>query len=53
VKALFVELPPFERYRAEYLDDDAFLQLQRFLMLNPEAGVLIAGTGGVAKVALC
>jgi predicted AAA+ superfamily ATPase len=22
--ALFVELPPFERYRAEYLDDEAF-----------------------------
>jgi len=21
VKAVFVELPPFERYRAEYLDD--------------------------------
>ena len=50
MKAVFVELPPFERYRAEYLDDDAFLQLQRFLMLNPEAGVLIAGTGGLRKL---
>ncbi len=50
VKAVFVELPPFERYRADYLDDDAFLRLQRFLMLNPEAGVLISGAGGLRKL---
>jgi len=50
VKAVFVELPPFERYRADYLDDDAFLRLQRLLMLNPEAGALIAGTGGLRKL---
>jgi hypothetical protein len=50
VKAVFVELPPFERYRADYLDDDAFLQLQRLLMLNPEAGALIAGSGGLRKL---
>ena len=50
VKAVFVELPPFEHYRAEYLDDDAFRRLQRLLMLNPEAGALIAGTGGLRKL---
>lgn len=50
VKAVFVELPPFERYRAGYLDDYAFLRLQRFLMLNPEAGVLISGAGGLRKL---
>jgi hypothetical protein len=50
VKAVFVELPPFEHYRADYLDDDAFLQLQRLLMLNPEAGALIPGTGGLRKL---
>jgi hypothetical protein len=50
VKAVFVELPPFEYYRAEYLDDDAFLRLQRLLMLNPEAGALIPGTGGLRKL---
>lgn len=50
VKAVFVELPPFERYRAEYLDDDAFLRLQRLLMLHPEAGALISGTGGLRKL---
>jgi len=50
VKAVFVELPPFERHRANYLDDDAFLRLQRLLMLNPEAGALIPGTGGLRKL---
>ena len=50
MKAVFVELPPFERYRADYLDDDAFLRLQQLLMLNPEAGALIPGTGGLRKL---
>ncbi len=50
MKAVFVELPPFERYRAEYLDDEAFLRLQRLLMLNPEAGALISGAGGLRKL---
>jgi hypothetical protein len=39
VKAVFVELPPFERHRADYLDDDAFLRLQRLLMLDPELAI--------------
>lgn len=50
MKAVFVELPPFERYRSDYLDDDAYLTLQRLLMLNPEAGDVIAGTGGLRKL---
>lgn len=50
MKAVFVELPPFEHYRADYLDDDAFLKLQRLLMLNPEAGALIPGSGGLRKL---
>jgi mRNA-degrading endonuclease RelE of RelBE toxin-antitoxin system len=50
VKAVFVELPPFEHYRADYLDDDAFRRLQQLLMLNPEAGTLIPGTGGLRKL---
>ena len=48
MKAVFVELPPFERYRVDYLDDDSFLRLQRLLMRNPEA--LIQGTGGLRKL---
>ena len=43
MKAVFVELPAFARYRAEYLDDDAFVRLQQLLMTNPEAGALISG----------
>jgi hypothetical protein len=37
VKALFVELPPFERHRAEYLDDEGFSGLQDELMTDPDA----------------
>jgi hypothetical protein len=50
VKAVFVELPPFERYRAEYLDDSAFSSLQAALMADPEAGDVIQGTGGLRKM---
>ena len=50
MKAVFVELPPFERHRAEYLEDDAFRKLQGLLMLNPEAGDAIPGTGGLRKL---
>lgn len=47
---VFIELPPFERYRAEYLDDDAFRALQMMLMQTPDAGDVIQGTGGLRKV---
>lgn len=50
MKAVFVELPPFERYRADYLEDEAFRRLQRLLMLDPEAGALIPGSGGLRKL---
>ena len=50
MKAVFVELPAFERHRAEYLDDVAFRDLQHLLMLQPEAGDLIPGTGGLRKL---
>lgn len=50
MKAVFVELPSFERYRVDYLNDTAFQQLQQLLMLNPEAGALIPGTGGLRKL---
>ena len=52
VKALFVELPPFERHRADYLDDEGFSGLQGELMTNPDAGDLMKGTGGLRKGAL-
>ena len=50
MKALFVELPPFERHRKNYLDDEAFRHLQRELLANPHAGDVIKGTGGLRKM---
>jgi hypothetical protein len=50
VKAVFVELPAFERHRERYLNDAALLELQQSLMSNPEAGRVIQGTGGLRKV---
>ena len=45
----FVELPPFERSREDYLDDDEYVKLQIELMKNPRAGDAIQGTGGLRK----
>ena len=50
MKAVFVELPAFERHRADYLDDDAFRSLQNLLMKRPEAGDLMPDTGGLRKL---
>jgi len=50
MRALFVELPPFERHREGYLDDGQFLALQELLMSDPEAGDVMEGTGGLRKL---
>lgn len=50
MKAIFIELPSFERLRAEYFDDEAFRGLQQELMKSPEAGDVIKGTGGLRKI---
>jgi hypothetical protein len=50
VKAVFVELPAFERHCGEYLGDEAFRMLQATMMKSPEAGDLIEGTGGLRKL---
>lgn len=50
MKAIFVELPAFARYRSDYLDDEDFRSLQNFLLKRPEAGDVIEGTGGLRKV---
>ncbi len=52
MKALFVELPAFARFRNDYLDDEGFRGLQTAMILNPEAGDVIEGTGGLRKKAL-
>ena len=50
MKLVFVELPAFERHRADYLDDDDFRALQNLLMKNPAAGDLMPDTGGLRKL---
>jgi hypothetical protein len=50
MKAVFVELPAFERHRADYLDDEAFRALQNQLMKTPAAGDVIPDTGGLRKL---
>lgn len=50
MRALFVELPAFERHRADYLSDEEFSGLQQLLMANPEAGDVVEGTGGLRKL---
>lgn len=50
MRALFIELPAFERVRGDLLEDDAYRALQEFLLLQPEAGDLIPGAGGLRKL---
>lgn len=50
MKALFIELPAFERYRQDYLDDQEFNRFQNLLVGNPETGDVIEGTGGLRKI---
>ncbi len=46
----FVEAPAFTRNISAYLADDEYVQLQRWLAENPEAGDLMPGTGGFRKL---
>jgi hypothetical protein len=46
----FIESPLFERFRALYLDDDEYAELQQFTLRNPDAGEVVRGSGGVRKL---
>lgn len=46
----FIESPAFDRLREVYLDDEEYAELQQFMILNPEAGDLVRGSGGVRKL---
>ena len=50
--AVFVELPAFERHRADYLDEAGFRGLQELLLAHPQAGDVVEGTGGLRKLRL-
>ena len=47
---VFIEVTTFRRSAAKLLDDDALAALQTMLMLRPDAGDIIPGTGGLRKV---
>ena len=46
----FVETPVFTAAIRRLLDDDQYRRLQIALMLRPEQGPVIPGTGGLRKV---
>lgn len=50
MKAIFVELPPFERHRQAYFSDESFRTFQNLLIEHPDAGDVIEGTGGLRKI---
>jgi len=50
MQLVFVEAPPFTRVLADYLTDEAYRDLQRALLEDPELGDLVPGTGGFRKL---
>lgn len=46
----FVETPVFTTAIRRYLDDDQYRRLQIALLLRPEQGPVISGSGGLRKV---
>jgi hypothetical protein len=46
----FIETKLFTKLVQEYLSDDEYGALQQALVLNPEAGAVIPGSGGVRKL---
>lgn len=50
MKAIFVEMSSFEKYRPRYLTDGAYGLLQQELLADPRKGNTISGTGGLRKI---
>jgi hypothetical protein len=50
MKLVFFETPLFSRLLPDYLNDDAYRDLQNALIENPELGDVMPGTGGFRKV---
>jgi len=46
----FIEASAFTRYVYKYLSEDEFSGLQSFLLIYPEAGKVVPGSGGVRKI---
>jgi mRNA-degrading endonuclease RelE of RelBE toxin-antitoxin system len=47
---IFIETTTFTKLLPKYLTDDEYRVFQWYLLLNPEAGDLVRGSGGVRKV---
>jgi len=47
---LFIESNIFRRHLTNYLSEEELRALQLFLAENPEAGVLVRGSGGLRKL---
>jgi mRNA-degrading endonuclease RelE of RelBE toxin-antitoxin system len=47
---VFIETPIFTKGITQLLSDDEYQKLQRTLLINPEKGVLIRGSGGLRKM---
>ena len=47
---VFIEVSTFQRSAAKLLDEDDLAALQTLLLLHPDAGAVIPGTGGLRKV---
>ena len=47
---VFIETPVFTRQVQELLSDEAYSAFQWYMALNPEAGDVIQGAGGLRKV---
>ena len=46
----FIETPFFTKALSHYLEDDEYAKLQNYLNEQPEAGVIVPGSGGVRKL---
>ena len=47
---VFIETSTFTRLINKYLNDDEYSGLQTYLLMRPDAGAIIRGSGGVRKM---
>lgn len=47
---IFIETNLFSKQLSQYLTEDEYRELQNYLMGQPDAGVIIQGTGGLRKL---
>jgi mRNA-degrading endonuclease RelE of RelBE toxin-antitoxin system len=47
---IFIEITIFTKLLPKYLSDDEYRALQWYLLIYPDAGDLVRGSGGVRKV---